>query len=130
MCASMHTSSIAERGSLLSSVLRTVSCDLCLSGPADGQGVEAVTKRGMRTLIVPGDGGLMSSVANAGELVSPALISPPSPLDRLRIRGLSMLVGPPRGVNLSVVERSGKASVAGIVDDRVKRLPGKKSVGD
>ena len=78
-------------------------------------------------MIVPGDGGLMSNVANAGALVSPALISPPSPLDRLRIRGLSMLVGPPRGVNLSVVERSGKASVAGIVDVRVMSLLGKKS---
>jgi hypothetical protein len=130
MCASMHTSSIAERESLLSSVSRRVSCDLCLSGPAHGQGGEVVTERGLRTLIVPGDGGLMSSVANAGELVSPALISPPSPLDRLRTRGLSMLVGPPRGVNLSVVERSGKASVAGIVNVQVLRLPGTKSVGD
>ena len=75
-------------------------------------------ERGTRTLIVPGDGGLMSSVANAGELVSPALISPPSPLDRLRIRGFSLLLGPPRGVNLSLVVAvvsSGKASVAGIV---------------
>jgi hypothetical protein len=41
------------------------------------------------TLTVPGDGGLTSNVAKAGALVSPALISPPSPLDRRRIRGLS-----------------------------------------
>ena len=116
----MHTSSIAGRGSLLSSVSRRASCDLYLSGPVHGQGGAVVTtKRGMRTLIVPGDGGLMSSVAKAGELVSPALISPPSPLDRLRIRGLSLLLGPPRGVNLSVGEvavvSSGNASVPGIV---------------
>jgi len=77
---------------------------------------------------VPGDGGLMSSVANAGELVSPALISPPSPLERLRTRGMSLLFGPPSGVNLSGVERGGKASVAGIVNVRVSRLPEKKSV--
>jgi hypothetical protein len=70
------------------------------------------------TLIVPGDGGLTSSVANAGELVSPALISPPSPLDFLRIRGLSLLFGPTSGPNLSVllVESRGKASVAVIVE--------------
>jgi len=85
-------------------------------------------RNGTRTLIVPGDGGLMSSVANAGELVSPALISPPSPLDRLRTRGLSLLFGPPRGVNLSGVERSGKASVAGIMNVGVSRLAEKKSV--
>ncbi len=84
-----------------------------------------MTERGLRTLIVPGDGGLTSRVANAGTLVSPALISPPSPLDRLRTRGLSMLFGAPRGVNLSVVERSGKASVAGIVKSRLMMLPGK-----
>ena len=70
-------------------------------------------------MIVPGDGGLTSSVANAGTLVSPALISPPSPLDRLRMRGFSMLLGPPRGVNSSVVERSGNCSVAGILDCQV-----------
>jgi hypothetical protein len=71
----------------------------------------------LHTLIVPGDGSLTSSVANAGELVSPARISPPSPLDLLRIRGLSLLVGPDRGPSLSElgVESRGKASVAGIV---------------
>ena len=70
------------------------------------------------TLIVPGDGGLTSSVANAGELVSPALISPPSPLDLLRIRGLSLLLGAARGPSISelVVERRGNASVAVIVE--------------
>jgi hypothetical protein len=76
-------------------------------------------ERGVLTLIVPGDGGLTSSVANAGALVSPALISPPSPLDRLRMRGFSMLLGPPRGVNSSAVERSGNDSVAGILDCQV-----------
>jgi len=40
------------------------------------------------TLSVPGDGGRTSNVARAGALVSPALISPPSPLDLRRIRGL------------------------------------------
>jgi hypothetical protein len=72
----------------------------------------------LRTLIVPGDGGLTSSVANAGDPVSPALISPPSPLDLLRIRVLSLLLGAVRGLSLSllVVESRGKASVAGIVD--------------
>ena len=70
------------------------------------------------TLIAPGDAGRTSSVANAGELVSPALISPPSPLDLLRIRGLSLLLGLVRGLSLSdiVVERSGNASVAVILD--------------
>lgn len=72
----------------------------------------------LHTLIVPGDGGLTSSVANAGELVSPALISPPSPLDLLRIRVLPLLLGAARGPNLSVVvvESRGNASVAGIVE--------------
>lgn len=81
----------------------------------------------LRTLIVPGDGGLTSRVANAGELVSPALISPPSPLDRLRIRGFSLLLGPERGPNLSVfvVDSRGKASVALIVDVEGYRLLGK-----
>jgi hypothetical protein len=63
------------------------------------------------TFIVPGDGGRTSNVANAGTLVSPALISPPSPLDRRRIRGLSTIVCPPRGANLSSLESSGNASV-------------------
>jgi len=66
-------------------------------------------------LRVPGDGGLTSSVASAGALVSPALISPPKPLDLLRARGLSMLDGPARGASLSVDSSCGKASVAGIM---------------
>jgi hypothetical protein len=67
------------------------------------------------TFIVPGDGGRTSNVANAGALVSPALISPPSPLERRRIRGLSTIVCPPRGANLSSLESSGNASVGCIV---------------
>jgi hypothetical protein len=64
----------------------------------------------------PGDGGLTSRVAKAGALVSPALISPPSPLDLRRMRGFSMEFGPPKGVNLSEeVESRGKASVAVMV---------------
>lgn len=68
------------------------------------------------TLIVRGEGGLISNVARAGALVSPALISPPSPLDFLRDRGLPVLLGPEKGPNLSlVVDRSGNASVAGMM---------------
>lgn len=67
-------------------------------------------------MIVPGDGGLTSNVANAGALVSPALISPPSPLDRRRTFGFSTLGGG-RGANLSEVESRGKASVEGMMDD-------------
>jgi hypothetical protein len=63
------------------------------------------------TFIVPGEGGRTSNVANAGALVSPALISPPRPLDRRRIRGLSTIVCPPRGASLSSLESSGNASV-------------------
>lgn len=70
---------------------------------------------GVPTLMVAGEGGLTSSVANAGTLVSPALISPPSPLERLRTRGVLMLFSAARGDSLWGVERSGKASVAGIV---------------
>ena len=67
----------------------------------------------LQTLTVLGDGGLTSHVATAGAPVSPALISPPSPLDFLRARGvLSMLCDVARGVNLSVVDSKGKASVA------------------
>lgn len=63
--------------------------------------------------MAPDDGGLTSTVAKAGAPVSPALIFPPRPLDLLRARGLSLLFGPERGVNLSleVVVSSGKASV-------------------
>ena len=82
----------------------------------------------LQTLIVPGDGGLTSNVANAGALVSPALISPPSPLDLLRIRVLSMLLGPASGANLSVVDRSGKASVAGILDNEYRFRSNEKEV--
>jgi hypothetical protein len=63
------------------------------------------------TFKVPGDGGRTSNVANAGALVSPALISPPSPLDRRRTRVFSTIVCPPRGVSLSSLESSGNASV-------------------
>jgi hypothetical protein len=86
--------------------------------------VESELQKGLLTLMVFGDSGLMSNVANAGELVSPALISPPSPLDRRRDRGLSMLLGPERGASLSsVVLSSGKASVAVIftVESRMRR---------
>lgn len=68
------------------------------------------------TLIVPGDCGLTSNVANAGALVSPALISPPSPLDLLRIRDLSLLLRPAGGPNLAEVDRRGNASAAVILD--------------
>lgn len=68
---------------------------------------------------MPGEGGLTSRVAKAGALVSPALISPPNPLERLRIRGFSAEVGPPSGVNLSAVESKGKASVAPILLSRI-----------
>lgn len=70
------------------------------------------------TLIDREDCGITSSVARAGALVSPALISPPSPLDLLRIRGwLSRLLGPLKGCSLSPleVESRGKASVAGMM---------------
>jgi len=70
---------------------------------------------GSLTLRVPGDGGLTSHVASAGAPVSPALISPPSPLDFLRrtVRVLSLVLGPERFVNLSPRGdgRSGNASV-------------------
>lgn len=73
--------------------------------------------RGRLTLMVPGDGGLTSNVANAGALVSP-LSSPPSPLERLRILGVVLpFEPPPRGVNLSVEVRTGKASVVAIFAD-------------
>ncbi len=81
----------------------------------------------MRTLIVPGEGGLTSRVAKAGAPVSPALISPPRPLDRLRIRGFSVAdVGPPRGVNLSVVDSTGKASVAAAMVDQFAQVKREK----
>lgn len=75
---------------------------------------------GKRTLIVPGDGGLTSKVANAGDPVSPALISPPSPLDLLRMRGLPLALElrPPRGVSLSAVDKRGNASVAPMIAAR------------
>jgi len=70
---------------------------------------------GSLTLRVPGDGGLTSKVASAGTPVSPALISPPRPLDFLRrtVRVLSFVLGPERLVNLSPLgdARSGNASV-------------------
>lgn len=63
--------------------------------------------------MAPDDSGLTFTVAKAGAPGSPALISPPRPLDLLRTCGLSLLFGPERGVNLSfeVVARGGKASV-------------------
>jgi len=63
--------------------------------------------------MAPGDGVLKSSVAKAGAPVSPALISPPRPLDLLRACGLRILFVPTSGVNLSleVVSSGGKASV-------------------
>lgn len=79
--------------------------------------------------MVPGDGGLTSKVANAGEPVSPALISPPSPLERLRIRGFSALLCPPRGANLSSEDKSGKASVAVMFTVNALPPPVKKSAG-
>lgn len=71
-----------------------------------------IVKGGKLTLRVPGDGGLISKVAKAGEPVSPALISPPSPLDLLRAFGLSKVVGPARGGTLSALDSRGNASVA------------------
>lgn len=65
--------------------------------------------------MMPGEGGLALRVAKAGALVSPALISPPSPLDRLRIRGFSVWGDLPSGVNMSAVESNGNASVAVIL---------------
>ena len=65
--------------------------------------------------MVPGDGGLTSNVAKAGALVSPALSSPPSPLERRRIRDLSKLLGPESGASLSGVLRRGKVSVAAVI---------------
>jgi hypothetical protein len=109
---------------LLFVALRRVSCGLSHSAPAQCQHGRKGTAKGLLTLMVFGDSGLMSNVANAGELVSPALISPPSPLDRRRDRGLSMLLGPERGASLSgVVLSSGKASVAVIftVESRMRR---------
>ena len=74
---------------------------------------DSVGQGGLRTLMAPGDGGRTSRVAKAGALVSPALISPPSPLDRRRMRGFSLELSPPKGVNLSEgIESKGKASVA------------------
>lgn len=77
---------------------------------------EAKGVLGRLTLMVPGDGGLTSNVANAGALVSP-LISPPSPLERLRTLGMVLPLDPPRGVNLSVEVRIGKASMVAIFTD-------------
>ena len=118
MCASAHIVSIAGRGFSLSAVWKRVSCGLIPSAPADCQ-LRRGDKRGLLTLMVPGDGGLTSKVANAGEPVSPALISPPSPLERLRMRGFSALLCPPRGANLSSEDKSGKASVAVMFRDKL-----------
>lgn len=72
------------------------------------------------TLILPGEGGLTSTVAKAGAPVSPALISPPNPLERRLTLGVSILLGALSGVNLScfAVDTScGKDSViAGILN--------------
>ena len=63
----------------------------------------------------------MSSVARAGELVSPALISPPRPLDLLRDRvALSatltvLMLLKPMLRSCEGGESGGKASVAGIL---------------
>lgn len=76
-------------------------------------------RRRFLTLIDRGDCGITSNVAKAGALVSPALISPPSPLDFLRDRvvlALSLALGPEIWPTLSwVVMSCGKASVAGMV---------------
>lgn len=52
-------------------------------------------------MIVLGDGNGTSTVANAGP-VSPALISPPRPLDLLRARTLVVVFGAERGGNASL----------------------------
>lgn len=78
------------------------------------------------TLIEPADGGLKSTVAKAGAPVSPALISPPRPLDRLRMRGLPLLFGPERGVSLSFVF----ADLVGVVGAIDVASRGKASVLD
>jgi len=71
---------------------------------------------GEHTFNVPGEGGRTSRVASAGTPVSPALISPPSPDERLRSRGESLDVGFGREANLcGEVERIGKASDAAIL---------------
>lgn len=75
--------------------------------------------RRLLTLRVPGDGGLISNVARAGALVSPALISPPSPLDFLRFCALPYLPDPASGGTLSVGDSSGNASVAVIAANYV-----------
>lgn len=63
--------------------------------------------------MAPGDGDLTSNVAKAGTPVSPALISPPRPLDLVRACDLSLPFGSERGVNLSleVVTSGGEASM-------------------
>lgn len=78
------------------------------------------------TLIVPGEGGRTSTVAKAGAPVSPALISPPSPLERRRALGFSILLGALRGVNLSgfAVDTScgNDSVVAGIFGNTMNNL--------
>lgn len=76
----------------------------------------------MRTFSVPGDGGLTFNVASAGTLVSPTLNSPPSPLDRLRMRGLSLDWSPARRPSLSAPDRGGNASVVTMADDQKMKM--------
>lgn len=80
--------------------------------------LEAVHSRAgmLLTFTVAGDGGRTSKVAIAGAPVSPALISPPSPLDLLRNRGTSW-IDDLSGVNVSLVESNGKAS-PGMVEEK------------
>jgi hypothetical protein len=101
---------------LPSAVSRRAFCGLYHSAPIQRLAGSSSRSKAALTLIVRGEGGLISNVARAGALVSPALISPPSPLDFLRARGLPVLLGPEKGPNLSlVVDRSGNASVAGMM---------------
>jgi hypothetical protein len=67
------------------------------------------------TFGVNGDGGLVSHVARDGA-VSPALISPPSPLDfRLGRTLISWPFTPDRGFNCSNAESCGNGSVARVI---------------
>ena len=98
--------SFRERLLSVSFTLRLLGVSICRVLVEGGSGL---------TLSVPGDGGLMSQVASAGTPVSPALISPPSPLDFLRrtVRMLSLVLGPERLVNVSPFgdAKGGNASV-------------------
>jgi hypothetical protein len=120
-CASTRTSSTAGRGISPSAVSRRASYGLFHSLPVPSQLCRAMqcSPGAFLTLIDRGDCGITSNVAKAGALVSPALISPPSPLDFLRdhvVLTLSLVLGLEIRSTLSwVVMSCGKASVVGMV---------------